>query len=399
MKSISEEILSRSNTYLLNNYGRLDICMVRGEGSYLWDSEGKQYIDLFVGFGAGGIAGHCAKEIVSAVQKQAEELLSHGNLFTSMPQVEVAAELVRNSFPGKVFFCHSGAEANEAALKLARKAAGDGRYKIISFENSFHGRTMGSLSLTPASFQLGFEPMLDGNVMLPYGDLEALEAAIDSETAAIILEPIQGEGGINVPSIGFMQGVRRLCDQHRLLMICDEVWTAPARTGRYFAYQHFNVTPDVLTLAKAVGGGLPLAACLISEKYADVLGPGSHGCTLGGNPLCCAAALAALRLIEDNKLCELAEEKGQRALEMLRQSGSSSIAEIRGKGLMIGIKLHDAVPASEVVDACREKGLIICSAKNNVVRIAPALRIREDILESALCTLIEVLKSHEPQPA
>jgi predicted acetylornithine/succinylornithine family transaminase len=394
MKSISEEILNRSREYLLDNYGRLDLCMVRGEESYIWDSEGKRYLDLFVGFGAGGIAGHCNPEIVSAINAQAQELLSHGNLFTNMPQVEVAAELIRNCFPGKVFLCHSGAEANEAALKLARKASGEGRYKIISFENSFHGRTMGSLSLTPSSFQKGFEPMLDGNIMLPFGDLPALESSIDELTAGIILEPIQGEGGINIPTVEFMQGVRQLCDKHSLLMICDEVWSAPARTGRYFAYQHFDVIPDVITVAKALGGGLPLAACIVSESYADVLGPGSHGCTLGGNPLCSAAALAALRMIEKRQLCKQASDKGEMALSILTEANCSSVSSVRGKGLMIGIELCDSVSASEVVEECREAGLIVCSAKNNVIRIAPALTIREDILRNGLKSLIEILRQY-----
>ncbi|MBT3278430.1 MAG: aminotransferase class III-fold pyridoxal phosphate-dependent enzyme, partial [Phycisphaerales bacterium] len=295
----NDQLVAASQAVLIENYGRLPLAMTRGDGVKLYDADGREYLDFFPGFGAGGVAGHCHPAITAAIVDQAQTLVSHGNLFTNAPQVDLAERITKHAFGGKVFYCHSGAEANEAALKLMRLAAGEGRYKIISFHSCFHGRTMGSLSLTPESFQKGFEPMLPGNVMVPYGDIEAVKAAIDDETAGVIIEPIQAEGGMNVPTVEFMQELRKLCTDKDLLLCCDEVWTGPARTGKYFAYQHFGIEPDVMTLAKAIGGGMPVGVCVASPKYADVLVPGTHGCTLGGNPVCAAAGAAAVKLIED----------------------------------------------------------------------------------------------------
>ena len=230
-----QEILEASEQLLIPNYGPRLLAMQRGEGSRIWDADGTEYIDFFAGFGGGGVAGHCHPSIVAALKTQSETLLSHGNFFTNAPEVELARAITSRAFAGKVFFCHSGGEANEAAIKLVRLAAGQGKYKIISFTNCFHGRTMGGLSLTPEPKQRGFEPMLPGNVMVPYGDLPATSAAIDDATAAIFVEPIQGEGGVNVPTLEFMQGLRALCDEKGLLLVCDEVWTAPERTGKWFA--------------------------------------------------------------------------------------------------------------------------------------------------------------------
>ncbi len=384
------ELIERTNQSLIPNYGPPILAMARGEGARIWDADGKEYIDFFAGFGGGGVTGHCHPKIVDALRRQAGTLLSHGNFFTNAPQVELAEAITANAFGGKVFFCHSGAEANEAALKLVRLAAGEGRYKIISFNGCFHGRTMGGLSLTPESKQKGFEPMLPGNVKVDYGDLDGVRDAIDDETAGVFVEPIQGEGGVNVPTKEFMQGLRSLCDERGILLVVDEVWTAPARTGRYFAYQHFDITPDVMTLAKAIGGGTPVGACVAAPEYADVLGPGTHGCTMGGNPLCAAAGAACMRLIADENLCSAATSKGERIGSAIKAAGLSCVKEVRGFGLMIGLELDR--PAKPVFLQAMERGLLVCIAQENVLRLAPPLIVPEDVLDAGLEILVDVLK-------
>ena len=384
------ELLAESNEYLIPNYGPRMLAIVRGQGARLWDADGKEYIDFFPGFGAGGVAGHCHPAIVAAVKAQAETLLSHGNFFTNPPEIALAKAITQHAFGGKVFFCHSGAEANEAAIKLVRLAAGEGKYKIISFNNCFHGRTMGGLSLTPAAKQEGFEPMLPGNVKVDYGDLIGVAEAIDDETAGIFVEPIQGEGGVNIPTIEFMQGLRTLCDEKGILLVCDEVWTSPARTGKWFAYQHFGIEPDVMTLAKAIGGGAPVGACVASPKYADVLGPGKHGCTMGGNPLCAVAGLEAMKLIERENLVERAATKGEQIMQTIRDANIPCVTDVRGAGFMIGIEIDK--PALDVFKAAMAAGLLICLAGTNVVRLAPPLTIEDDLLEKGLNILIDLLK-------
>ncbi|MGC9453692.1 MAG: aspartate aminotransferase family protein [Phycisphaerae bacterium] len=387
------QIVEQTKAHIIENYGRLPIAMARGAGSHIWDADGKEYLDFFAGFGGAGVCGHCHPQVVRAVQHQAETLMCHGNLFTSEPQVELAKAITSHGFGGKVFFCHSGAEANEAAIKLVRKAAGEGRYKIISFENCFHGRTMGGLSITPKNFQAGFEPMLPGGVMVPYGDLDAVAAAIDSETAGVFVEPIQGEGGMNMPPADFLPGLRRLCDENNLVLVADEVWTAPARTGKWYAHQHFGFEPDVMTLAKALGGGAPIAACVASEKYADVLTPGTHGCTMGGNPLCAAAGAATMKLIEAENLTDRAAQKGDWVVQALRDADVPCVEEVRGKGLMIGVAIDEsAATAKDIMMKCMEHGLMVCVAKQNVLRLAPPLTTPDEDFEKALQILMRVLK-------
>ena len=387
------DILAAMEQHLMPNYGKRLKAMARGRGAKIWDADGREYIDCFAGFGGGGIAGHCHPKIVEAVRKQAETLTCHGNFFTNENETRLAEKLTAHSVGGKVFFCHSGAEADEAALKLTRLAAGPGRYKIISFHGCFHGRTMGGLSLSPAPFQEGFEPMLPGSVKVDFGDIEAAAAAVDDETAGIFVEPIQGEGGLNVPTPEFMQALRKLCDERGLLLVADEVWTGPARTGKWFANEHFGMQPDVVTVAKAVGGGLPLGACIASEKYADTLGPGKHGCTMGGNPLCTAAALAAVELIEQEGLVERAATLGEKAMDALRSAGVPCVADVRGKGMMFGMKLDESVPAKDVFLQAMDAGLLVCLAKQNVLRLAPPLTISEDLLDKAVEILLGLLKS------
>lgn len=384
------QIVQETGQYLIPNYGRLPIAIVRGQGSRMWDAAGKEYIDLFVGFGLGGVCGHCNPVVTATVVQQAQTLTAVGNYFTNAPQVELAKAITTHAFGGKVFFCHSGAEANEAALKLARIAAGKGRYKIISFNNCFHGRTMGALSLTPEKFQKGFEPMLPGSVKVDFGNLDAVRKAIDAETAAVIIEPIQGEGGMNMPSKAFMQGLRALCDEKKILLICDEVWTAPARTGKWFAYQHYDIVPDIMTLGKAIGGGLPVGACVAAPKWQDTLQPGMHGCTGGGNPLCAAAGAAAMKLIETDNLLDAAIAKGKRITDALRAAKASSVKDVRGFGLMVGVELNKS--GKEIFQACLARGLFINCTQDTVLRLAPALTINDEELSKGLDILIDVLR-------
>ena len=383
------ELVALTGKYLIGNYGRLPVAMVRGQGAKLWDADGKEYIDFFAGFGAGGVAGHCHPAIVSAVKAQAEKLFCVGNLFTNEPQVGLARMLSEKGFGGQSFFCHSGAESVEAALKLARITAGPGRYKIISFNHCFHGRTMGALSLTPEKFQKGFEPMLPGSVKVDYNDLAAARAAVDEETAGIIIEPIQGEGGVNMPSVEYIQGIRKLCDEKKIAMICDEVWCSPGRTGKWFAYQHFGIEPDILTIAKALGGGLPVAACVAKPAFAAKFVPGTHGCTLGGNPLCAAAGLATMELIEKEGLRARAEKIGQQIQNQIRAAKLPVVKDVRGKGLMLGVELTK--PGKDVFIACLAKGLCINCTQDVVLRLAPAMVVSDQELAKGMDILLGVL--------
>jgi len=384
------EIVEATNKYLMGNYPRFPIAMVRGSGARIWDADGKEYIDFFAGFGAAGVAGHSHPAVVEAVQDQVAKLQAHGNLFTNMPQVELARAVSEHSFGGKVFLCHGGADSVEAALKLMRLAAGEGRYKIISFENSFHGRTMGALSLTPAKYQKGFEPMLPGNVMVPYGDIDAVAAAVDEQTAGVIVEPIQGEGGVNHPPQGFMEALRALCDDRGLLLTCDEVWTGPARTGKWFAYQHYDITPDVMTVAKAIGGGLPVGVCIAAAKWSDVLVPGTHASTMGGNPVCAAAGAATMKLIEDEDLVNRAQQTGGRIMDAIRDARIGCVKEVRGAGMMIGIELDK--PGNDIVLQCMERGLLINCTQQVVLRLSPPLVTPDEDIQQGLDILLDVLR-------
>jgi acetylornithine/N-succinyldiaminopimelate aminotransferase len=385
------EILEATEKHLIPNYGSRLRAMVRGQNARIWDADGKEYLDFFAGFGGAGVVGHCHPAIVAAIKAQADKLHCHGNFFTNEPGVDLARRITEHAFGGKVFYCHSGAEANEAALKLVRLAAGEGRYKILSFRHCFHGRTMGALSLTPERFQAGFEPMLPGNVKVPYNDLDAARDAVDDQTAGVFVEPIQGEGGINMPTAEFLQGLRTLCDERGLLLVCDEVWTAPARTGRWFAYQHYGIEPDVMTLGKAVGGGAPVGVCVAAPKWADVLGAGKHGCTMGGMPLCAAAGAACMKLIEDEKLVERAETKGAEVVEAIRQASLGCVKEVRGAGLMIGIEIDK--PARDVFLAALDAGIFLCTGGERVLRLAPPLVIADDLLERGVAMVLDLLKA------
>ncbi|HVX87254.1 MAG TPA: acetylornithine/succinylornithine family transaminase [Phycisphaerae bacterium] len=397
-------LIARHQNALILNYGKLPAALVRGQGSRLTDADGHTYLDLFAGFG-GTILGHCHPALVAAVTRQANTLWATGNQFYTEPQIRLAEHLQAKAFDGRAFFCHSGAEANEAAIKLARLAAANASpnnppFKIISFLKGFHGRTLGALSATPTpDYQKGFTPLIPGFTYVPYNDLAALQDAIDPQTCAVLVEPIQGEGGINVPDPHFLAGVRALCDQHHLTLIFDEVWTGCGRTGAYFGHQLHNdrngggVIPDIMTLGKALGGGVPVACMFAKPRLAALLKPGTHGCTLGGNPICAAIAAAVFDVLEQENLPAQAAQKGKRIVEALASfKNTGKIKQIRGTGLFLGVELH-APDAGPVVQAALAAGLIINATSKNVLRIAPALTIPAHDLEEALPRLDQALSA------
>ena len=398
----SKDTISLFDQYVIGNYTRYPVALVRGENSEIWDTEGKRYIDFFPGWGC-GLLGHCPKPVVEAVQKQLATLMHVPNTWHTEQQGTWAKLLVERSFgngisdgttaAGKVFFCNSGAEANEAAIKLVRLHASKGRYKIITFQGSFHGRTMGALSATAQPrYHEGVGPMLAGFTYLPHGDLSAVEQAIDNETAAIMIEPIQGEGGVKIPPDGFLQGLRKICDEQNLLLVFDEVQTGCGRTGEWFGFQHFGVVPDILSLAKSVAGSLPGAAIIAKADIATSLKPGTHAATYGGNPISATAGVAAIRMIEAEGLLDRAKKISSLFLSELLQIAQSSsiIQEVRGVGLMIGIEL--AIDGTPFVKACMERGLLINCTQGNVLRLLPAMTIEENITVEGLNILADVLK-------
>src|SRR3954470_18482266 len=309
----SEQVIEQYQQFVIPNYTRYPVCLVRGEGSYVWDAEGNRYLDFFPGWGC-DLLGHCPPRVVAAVQEQVAQLIHVPNTWYMEPQGLLAKELVdRSGLDAQCFFCNSGTEANEAVIKLARLNGKPGRYKIITMLNSFHGRTLGALSATgQPKYHKGVEPMLAGFSYAPFGDLDATARLVDAETCAILVEPIQGEGGVNLPPAGYLEGLRKLCDEHRMLLIFDEVQTGMGRTGRWYAHQHWNVTPDVLTLAKALAGGVAMGGLMARPEVAEHLRPGTHAATFGGNPLAAAAALATIETIEKEQLLERAVKIGEK---------------------------------------------------------------------------------------
>lgn len=385
------EMLERGKTALIQNYSRLPLVLTRGQGCRLWDSDGNEYLDLFAGFGA-AILGHCHPALITAVKKQSEMLWHVGNQFYTEPQILVAEQLGRIGFAGRAFFCHGGADANESAVKLARlfgRQFSPARWKVISLNKSFHGRTLAMISATgnPAVRE-GFEPEVPGFARIDAGDLDTLRQAIDSETAAIMMEPIQGEGGVNLYPDGYLQSVRQLCDERKLLLIFDEVWTGCGRTGRWFGHQHYGVTPDIMTLGKAIGGGLPVGVMFARPQVADYMTPGKHGSTLGGNPIAMAVSLALLDVIEKENLLAHAAELGQWAMSKLRGS-ASAIAEVRGKGLFIGVELKQ--PPDKLVERALQRGLNINLTAKTVIRLAPPINITRQELAHGLDLLSQVI--------
>ena len=384
----TRELLEWSARYHTPNYGRVPICLVRGDGMRVWDSEGREYLDFAAGIAVVAL-GHCHPRVTGAIREAAATLLHVSNLYHSAPQIHLAKLLCDHSFADRVFFCNSGAEANEAALKLARKYAKEryasDRYEVIATRNSFHGRTLATVTATgQEKYQHGFEPLMPGFKHVPYNDLRAMERAIDNRTAAILVEPIQGEGGVNVPDDDYLPGLRKLCDESGALLILDEVQTGVGRTGRLWGYEHAGVEPDVMTLAKALANGVPIGAMLTREEIARVLGPGTHASTFGGTPFVASVALATLGTVIGEKIPERAAAMGRHLMDGLRALGTSSAAvrAVRGRGLLIGVELDR--PAGPVVDACREAGLLALTAGERVLRLAPPLIVDERDCDRAL---------------
>jgi predicted acetylornithine/succinylornithine family transaminase len=388
----SPEIVDLFKKYVIGNYTRYPVCLVRGEGSQVWDAEGNRYLDLFPGWGC-DLLGHCPPRVVEAVREQVGRLIHVPNTWYTEPQGRLAQALSeRSGIDGQSFFCNSGTEANEAAIKLARLNGKPGRYKIVSMLNSFHGRTLGALSATgQPKYHQGLEPLLAGFSYAPFGDLDAAAKRIDGETCAILVEPIQGEGGINLPPTGYLEGLRELADRHKLLLIFDEVQAGMGRTGKWFGHQHWPVKPDLLTLAKALAGGLAAGALIARPEYADKLRPGTHAATFGGNPIACRAALATIETVDaDNLLARgLAIGDAFRRRFAALRARCPLIVDVRALGTMVGIEL--ATDGAPIVNACLRRRLLINCTHGTVLRLLPALTLTDAELTEGCDILEEVL--------
>ncbi|MBI2883073.1 MAG: aspartate aminotransferase family protein [Candidatus Methylomirabilis oxyfera] len=398
--SATDELMAQAARYLANTYARFPIAPVKGSGVRVWDAEGKTYLDFAAGI-AVDVLGHCHPKVVEAIRAQSETLLHVSNLYVIEPQVRLARALSEQSFGGKVFFCNSGAEANEAAIKLARRYAtarwSSDRHEIVCMRDSFHGRTMATVTATgQPKYSQGFEPLLPGFKHIPFNDLAAAERAIDSRTCAVLVEPIQGEGGVRIPDDGYLPGLRQLCSEREVLLMLDEVQTGMGRTGRLFAYEHWSIQPDVMTLAKGLGGGLPIGAMIAKETVADAFVPGSHASTFGGNPFVTTVALTVLTEILDARLSDRAAKIGAYFLERLRQLATRYpfVKEARGRGLMLALEL--SVPAKPIVNRCLERGLLILIAGDQVLRFVPPLIIGEAEVDEAI-HILDLTLAEEPR--
>lgn len=388
------DTIAQFQQYVVPNYGRYPVCLDRGEGSYVWDTEGNRYLDFFPGWGC-NLLGHCPPRVVEAVQEQVAKLIHVPNTWYIEAQGLWAQMLSERSFGGQAFFCNSGAEANEAAIKLARLHTPPERYKIITFQGGFHGRTLATTTATAQpKYHEGLGPLMAGFNYAPFGDLERVESLIDGETAAIMVEPVQGEGGVRIPPPEFLPGLRKLCDEHGLLLIFDEVQTGCGRTGNWFGYQHFDVTPDILSLAKALCGGVAGGAILTTAEIAPSLRPGMHASTFGGNPIAARAGIATLETIEEDNLLEHVEQIAglfRQRLEALQQE-CSLIREVRVLGMMIGVELN--VEGAPIVQACMQRRLLINCTQGTVLRLLPAMNLTEEQVNQGCDVLAEVLREH-----
>lgn len=398
--SVNQEMVKRAQQVITQNYSRQPLVMSRGQGSWVWDADGRRYLDLFAGFG-GGILGHAHPALAETVARQAHTLWHVGNVFYNKPQVDFAERLGQTAFPGMAFFCHSGAEANEAACKLARLrgvAVKPDKWKIIALQKSFHGRTLAMIAATgnPA-VRNGFGPEVPGFVHVPAGDFDALAAAVDDQTCGIIMEPIQGEGGINLYPDDYAAKVRDLCNQRNITLIFDEVWTGCGRTGRWFGHQHLLdadgnvVIPDIMTLGKAVGGGLPVGVMWARPEIAAMLTPGKHGCTLGGNAICMAAASTIFDVIEEERLLDHAQKLGDLAMQTLKSDRRIQpyVQEVRGKGLFIGIELKN--PPVKFLENGLERGVMLNVTAQKVIRLAPPINIGHADWKSGLELTVQTI--------
>lgn len=389
-----ENWIELEKKYHLQIYGRLPVVLVEGKGMEVYDIDGKKYLDFLAGIGVNNV-GHCHPKVVEAIKKQAETLIHTSNIYYTIPQIKLAKKLVELSGLDRAFFCNSGAEANEGAIKFARKYVSKilGREggEIISMYNAFHGRTLTTLAATPKpKYQEGFYPLPEGFKYVPFNDIEALKEAITNKTSAIIIEPVQGEGGIHVADKDYLRAVRDLCDDKDIVLIFDEVQCGMGRTGKMFAYEHYGVEPDILTLAKALGGGVPIGAVVLKEEIAKALSYGDHGTTFGGNPLACSAALASVEVIEELIKDDKVIEKGKyfiRKLENLKEK-YNFIKDVRGLGLMIGVELE--FNGAEIVKKMLEKGFLINCTSDTVLRFLPPLIVEKRHIDDLVNALDEV---------
>ena len=393
--STSSEWIARGDKHIATTYGRYPLVAVRGEGCRLWDADGKEYLDFLAGVAVNSL-GHCHPKVVGALQEQAAKLIHCSNYYHIPTQIELAEILCANSFGDRVFFCNSGAEANEAAMKLVRKYSrekyGENRFEVITALASFHGRTIGTISATGQDkIKTGFAPMVPGFKYVPFGDAEALRAAISPATCAVLLEPVQGEGGVNVPPPGYLKAVREICTERDLVLVFDEVQVGCGRTGTLFAYQHDGVEPDVMTLAKALAGGPPIGAMVAKEPYAATLGPGTHGSTFGGNPLVTAAGVAAMKVLINDGVLENCRAMGdylRLRLEAMRDK-YPFVVEVRGRGLILGMEL--SIEGGDIVKKALQRGLLINCTVGKVLRFVPPLIITKAELDEGLAILDDIL--------
>jgi acetylornithine aminotransferase apoenzyme (EC 2.6.1.11) len=394
-----KQIIEQSEKIFIPTYSRFPIILRKGRGVKVWDVNGKEYLDFLAGI-AVNVLGHCPRKVVMAVQKQVQRLIHVSNLYYTEPQYNLAKILIQNSFADRVFFCNSGTEANEGALKLARiymkNKFGQKRYEFIAAKSSFHGRTFGSLSVTgQEKYHQGFDPLLQGIKFVPFNDADAIEKEINEKTCAVILEPIQAEGGINIPSKNYLKKVREICNKNQILLILDEVQTGMGRTGKLFAYEHFGIEPDIMTLAKGLGGGIPIGAILTKEEIAKAFGPKTHASTFGGNPVACASAVATLEtILEDGYLldyCQRISKYFMKKLYAIKEKYPEKIKEIRGMGLLVGIELN--FNGNDIVKKCMEKGLLIGTAGDgSVLRFTPPLIIEKEDVDEAISILDKVIR-------
>lgn len=392
---MTQEIIKKADQVIAKTYKRFPIVIAKGKGCTLWDTQGKKYTDFVAGIAVCNL-GHAHPGVSKALSKQADTLFHVSNLYYTIPQVELASRLTENSFADRVFFCNSGAEANEAAIKLSRKYFKEkgerGRYRIISMEHSFHGRTMATLSATGQDkIKQGFEPVLEGFDYVPFNDISSLRSKIGPSTCAVLIEPIQGEGGVRCPDPEYLKAVRQTCDEAGILLIFDEIQTGIGRTGKLFAYEHFGIAPDIMTLAKALANGLPIGAMLAREEVADAFGPGSHASTFGGTPVVTAASLEVVRVLSEENIIDHCKNIGVYFRERLSwlKDRHELIEDVRGMGLLLGMKL--SMEGDKIVALCMEKGFLINCIQGNILRFIPPLIIEKQEIDALVACLDEVM--------
>jgi predicted acetylornithine/succinylornithine family transaminase len=390
----NQTIIDKGQQYVMNTYGRSPIALVKGQGSWAWDAEGKKYLDFMAGIAVCGL-GHAHPELTAVLEEQGERLWHCSNIYWNQPQVELAEKLCLAAGMDKAFFANSGAEVNEGAIKLARKyfyRRGEKRYKIIAFQNSFHGRTTGTLALTgQTKYQQGFEPLLPGVEYAEFNNLASVEALITGETCAVMVEPVQGEGGINPATVSFMQGLRELCNKEGILLILDEVQTGVGRTGKMMAFQHYNIRPDIVTLAKALGGGFPIGALLATDEAATGFAPGDHASTFGGNLLACALGSKVVEIISEPSFLDQVGAIGNYLRDRLAAVAEKDerAVTVKGMGLLLGIEF--SVEVKDLVSICLKNGLLLISAGPRVLRFVPPLNVTPAEVDMAMDILLRSL--------